>query len=64
MKMKELKNLAKKIAKCEQTIQNSEDKEAVRRAEEEVMKLSGSVKSLEDIMIIDELVQELLSENS
>ena len=64
MKMKELKNLAKKIAKCEQTIQSSEDKEAVRRAEEEVMKLSGSVKSLEDIMVIDELVQELLSEDS
>ena len=64
MKMKELKNLAKKIAKYEQTIQNSDDKEAVRRAEEEVMKLSGSVKSLEDIMVIDELVQELLSENS
>ena len=64
MKMKELKNLAKKIAKCEQTIQNSDDKEAVRRAEEEVMKLSGSVKSLEDIMVIDELVQEILSENS
>lgn len=64
MKMKELKNLAKKIAKCEQTIQNSDDKEAIRKAEEEVMKLSGSVKSLEDIMIIDELVQELLSENS
>ena len=64
MKMKELKNLAKKIAKCEQTIQNSDDKEAIRKAEEEIMKISGSVKSLEDIRIIDELVQELLSENS
>ena len=64
MKLKELKNLAKKIAKCEQIIQNSDDKDAIRKAEEEVMKLSGSVKSLEDIMIIDELVQELLSENS
>lgn len=64
MKMKELKNLAKKIAKCEQVIRNSDDEDAVHRAEEEVIKLSGSVKSLEDIMIIDELVQELLSENS
>ena len=64
MKMKELKNLAKKIAKCEQIIQNSDDKEAIRRAEAEVIKLSGSVDSLEDIMIIDELVQELLSSNS
>ena len=64
MKMKELKNLAKKIAKCERIIQSSDDKDAVRRAEEEVMKLSGSVKGLEDIMVIDELVQELLAEDS
>ena len=64
MKMKELKNLAKKIAKCEQIIQNSDDKEAIRKAEQEVMKLSGSVKSLEDIMVIDELVQELLAADS
>ena len=64
MKMKELKNLAKKIAKYEYTIQHSDDKEAVRKAEDEVIKLSGSVKSLEDIMVIDELVQELLAADS
>ena len=64
MKTKELKNLAKKIAKYEQIIQNSDDKEAIRNAETEIMKLSGSVKSLEDIMLIDEFVQELLSNNS
>lgn len=64
MKMKELKNLAKKIAKFEQIIENSEDKDAVRKAEQEIMKISGSVKSLEDMMIIDELVQEILSDNS
>ena len=56
MKMKELKNLAKKIAKCEQVIKNSDDKEAVRQAEAEIIKISGSVKSFEDIVIIDELV--------
>lgn len=64
MKTKELKNLAKKIAKYEQIIQNSTDKDAIRNAETEIMKLSGSVKSLEDIMLIDEFVQELLSNNS
>ena len=64
MKMKELKNFAKKIAKCEQVIQNSDDKLAIRKAEEEIMRLSGQVESLEDMVIIDELVQELLSNNS
>ena len=64
MKMKELKNLAKKIAKLEQIIENSEDKDAVHKAEQEIMKISGSVKGLEDMMIIDELVQEILSDNS
>lgn len=60
MKTKELKNLAKKIAKYEQIIQNSDDKSAIRQAEEEIVKISGSVKSLEDMMVIDEMVQELL----
>ena len=64
MKMKELKNFAKKIAKCEHVIQSSDDKLAIRKAEEEIMRLSGQVESLEDMVIIDELVQELLSNNS
>ena len=40
MKKKELKNLAAKIAKCERIIQTSDDKKAVRQAEEEIMRLS------------------------
>lgn len=64
MKMKELKNFAKKIAQFEKIIQKSEDKDAVHKAEKEIMKLSGQVKSLEDMIIIDELVQEILSDNS
>ena len=56
MKTKELKNLAKKIAKYELIIQNSDDKNAIRQAEEEIMKISGSVKSLEVMMVIDEMV--------
>ena len=64
MKMKELKNFAKKIAKYERIIQESDDKTEIRNAQEEIMALSGQVKSLEDIIIIDELVQEILSANS
>ena len=64
MKKKEIKNLANKIAKYEKIIQTSDDKEAIKQAEEEIMKVSSSVKSLEDMMAIDEMVLELLNEDS
>ena len=64
MKMKERKNLAKKIAKQQRIILSSEDEDAVRQAEQEIMKLSGQVENWEDILIIDELVQELLEDES
>ena len=63
MKKKELKNLAQKIAKYERIIQTSDDKKLVQQAEEEIMKLSSSVTSLDDMVAIDELVMELLEKN-
>ena len=63
MKQKELKNLAKKIAKAEIIIRDSNDPEAIKRAESEVMKLSGHVDRLEDMVIIDDLVQEILEKS-
>lgn len=63
MKQKEIKNLAQKIAKYERIIQTSDDKKQVRQAEEEIMKLSSSVSSLEDMVAIDELVMEMLEKN-
>ena len=60
MKKKELKNLAKKIAKYEQIIQTSDDKDEIRKAQLAIMELSGSVDSLEDITAIDEMVQDFL----
>ena len=63
MKRKELKNLAAKIAKCERIIQTSDDKKAIRQAEDEIMELSGRVMSLEDMIAIDELVMEMLEKN-
>ena len=64
MKAKELKNLAKKIAKLELIIQNSDDKKAIRDAEDQIMKLSGCVDRIEDMVAIDELVQEYIEELS
>ena len=63
MKKKELKNLAQKIVKYERIIQTSDDKKLVHQAEEEIMRLSSSVDSLEDMVAIDELVMELLEKN-
>ena len=64
MKKKELKNLAKKIADAEYIIQNSDDAKAVAKAQGAIIELSGKVMSLEDMMIVDELVQEILSQKS
>ena len=64
MKQKELKNLAKKIAKYELIIQTSDDMKERAKAEAMIMELSGKVDSMEDIVIIDELVQEYIEELS
>ena len=61
MKKKQLKRIAEKIAKAEYIIQTSTDKKAVKKAEQDIMELSGSVHDLEDMAAVDELVQELLS---
>lgn len=61
MNKKELKNIAKKIAAAELVLSQSEDKEERRNAEDTIFKLSGKVTSLTDIAIIDEMVQDILS---
>lgn len=60
MKNKELKQLAKKIADLETTIQTVSDKEAIKKAQNEIMKLSGRIESFEELARLDELVQEEL----
>lgn len=60
MKAKELKNIAKQIAKYELVIRNSEDKKAIQNAQLQIMELSGRVDRLEDMVAIDEYVQEIL----
>ena len=62
MKKKELKQLASKIAKCEYIIQTSSDKSAIRRAQDDILTLSGQVDRLEDMVIIDEYVQDTLAD--
>lgn len=64
MKQKELKNLAKKIAKYEWIVQTSDDKKEIAEAQSQIMKLSGCVEKIEDMVIIDELIQEYLEDFS
>lgn len=64
MKRKELKNIAKQIAKNERIIQTTDDKNLRHEAENAIIQLSGKVESLTDIMELDELIQEYLAEET
>lgn len=64
MKRKELKEIAKKIAKAERIIADSSDHSVIRKAQDEIMELSGKLLSMEDMIAVDELVQDLLNEKS
>ena len=62
MKKKELKNLAKRIANAELIIQTSSDKKEINDAKKEIIELSNHAIDLEDMIILDELVQDILSQ--
>ena len=63
MKKKELKNLAKKIAEAEYIIQTSDDKNAISKAQKTILDLTSRVAmDLEEMTIVDDLVQEMLTE--
>lgn len=64
MKQKEIKNLAKKIAQQEKILQTTQDLNEKARAEKEIVKLSACVKSIEDMVALDEAIQDLLEKNS
>lgn len=60
MKKKELKQLAQKFAQQEKILQESTNEEEREKAKQEIMRLSSSVKSMDDMMELDILIQELL----
>ena len=64
MKAKEIKNLAKKIAQQEKILQNATSLEEKSRAENEIIKLSACVKTIEDMVALDEAIQDILMKNS
>ena len=65
MKRKEIKNLAKKIYQQELILQNPEStSKEKRQAEAEIIRLSGCVNNINDMMQLDEAIQDLLLKNS
>ena len=57
MKKKELKSLAVQIARAERTLQTSSDAKEIANAQSEILRLSKRVTSLEDLMLLDDLIQ-------
>ena len=64
MNKKEIKNLAKQIAKAESIIQNSTDQKERKYAMDTIIALSSKLSSLEEIECVDEMVQKILKNNS
>ena len=64
MKRKEKRQLAEKIAKYERIVQNSTDKKEIKEAQNKIIELSSHVETIEDITDIDEIVQDLLKQNT
>lgn len=60
MKAKEIKNLAKKIAQQEKIIQTTTNMEEKARAEQEIIRLSSCVNSIEDMIALDEAIMDLM----
>lgn len=60
MKEKEIKNLAKKIASQERKLQEATSLEEKQRIENEIVRLSSCVKTVDDMVRLDEAIQDLL----
>lgn len=61
MKEKELKKIAKQIAICQNTIDNSNDSTKITEAQNEIYRLTTKIKSFQDLMLLDELVLDCLT---
>lgn len=62
MKRKELKNLAKKIADAEYRHSQATDPEDIRNTENEIIKLSGKISNMEEMLLLDDMIQEFLQD--
>lgn len=60
MNRKELRELARKIAKQEIKLQKAKTAEEKRAAEQAIMELTGCVDNLDDVSRLDEMVLDIL----
>ena len=63
MKTRELKQLAEAIAKAELTLRENKDEQEVRKAKKDILLLSKRITSLEDMLRIDDIVQNILKKS-
>ena len=65
MTKKQLKQLAKKMADLEHTIQTSNDKNAIDSAKDKMIKAQESADmELEEMVLLDEMIQKYLREKN
>ena len=57
MNEKKLKEIAEKIFEAEKILQSNVSEEEKTRAKETILLMSKKITSLEDIMILDEIIQ-------
>ena len=62
MKKKELKNLAKKIAKAEVKLRQAISNEEKKLLEDTIMTLTGKVTNINEMIELDDLIQEEIAE--
>ena len=64
MTKKELKKMAKELAKLEHVLKATDDSEVRYRTEQEIMTLTNKVEDLEDMVMLDEMVMALLEQEN
>lgn len=63
MKKKDLKNLAKRLAKLEKKLSSTTDASETKKIQNEIIELSGQIQNVEEIFILDDMIQEILDKS-
>lgn len=64
MTKKELKKMAKELARLENILKTTDDSDTRYHTEQEIMTLTNKVENLEDMVVLDEMVMTLLEQKS
>lgn len=64
MTKKELKKMAKELARLENILKTTDDSDTRYHTEQEIMTLTNKVENLEDMVMLDEMVMALLEQKS